>query len=86
VKPLADDTPLEIERIQVEGWRTMTPAHKAALVISASRAADAMARAGIRTRFPGASAREQFLRLAMLKLGVDLARQAFPEIDQIVRK
>lgn len=59
----------------------MSDQQKAALVVSATRAADAMAMAGIRSRFPGASAREQFLRLALLKFGRDLARQAFPEVD-----
>ena len=46
-------------------------------------AADALALAGIRLRYPGASEREQFLRLACLKLGRDLAKQAYPEIEQL---
>ncbi len=85
VHPLADDTPLDIEARQIEGWRKMSAAQKAFLVTSTSRAADDMARAGIRARFPGASEREQFLRLAILKLGKELARQAYPEIDQLQR-
>ncbi len=83
MQPLADDTPLEIEARQIEGWRRMSAGHKAALVVGATRAADAMAMAGIRARFPGASAREQFLRLAVLKFGPDLALQAFPEIADL---
>ena len=83
MQPLAEDTPLDIERRQIDAWRKMSAAQKAALVTSATRAADAMAIAGIRARFPGASAREQFLRLAVLKLGYDLARQAYPEIDDL---
>lgn len=83
MQPLADDTPLEIEARQIEAWRTMSAAQKAFLVTSSSRAADDMARAGIRARFPGASERERFLRLAILKLGKELARQAYPEIDQL---
>jgi hypothetical protein len=82
-KPLADDTSVDIEARQVEAWRSMTPAHKAALVTSACHAADAMALAGIRVRFPAATAREQFLRLAILKLGDQLARLAYPEIDNL---
>ena len=61
----------------------MSAVQKAALVVSASRAADAMALAGIRSRFPESTPREQFLRLAMLKFGDELARQAYPEIDQL---
>jgi hypothetical protein len=83
VKPLAGDTDLEIEARQVASWRTMSAAQKAALVVSASRAADAMALAGIRSRFPESTPREQFLRLAVLKFGYDLASQAYPEIERL---
>ena len=82
-KPLASDTPFDIEERQIEGWRAMTPAQKAALVSGTTRAADRMAMAGIRSRFPGASEREQFLRLALLKFGPTLARAAYPEIDDL---
>lgn len=80
---MAADTPADIERLQIEGWRNASAAQKAALVVSATRAADAMAAAGIRARFPGASPREQFLRLAILKFGLELARLAYPEIDEL---
>jgi hypothetical protein len=52
-------------------------------VIELNAAADTMALAGIRLRHPGASPREQFLRLASVKLGRDLARQVYPEIEQL---
>jgi hypothetical protein len=61
----------------------MAPAMKLRLVSGLTAAADAMALAGIRLRFPGASPREQFLRLASIKLGRDLARQVYPEIEQL---
>ena len=61
----------------------MSAAQKAALVTSATRAANSMALAGIRDRFPHASPREQFLRLAILKFGSELARKAYPEIDEL---
>ena len=83
MKPLADDTPLDIEAQQLEGWRRMSPAQKAALVASLCRSVRELALAGIRERHPGASPREQFLRLAMLTLGTDLARAAYPEIDRL---
>jgi hypothetical protein len=37
--------------------------------------------AGIRLRHPDASPREQFLRLALVTLGHDLARRAYPDLD-----
>jgi hypothetical protein len=40
-----------------------------------------LAMAGIRQRHPGASPREQFLRLAVITLGRDLAARVYPEID-----
>ncbi len=79
--PLSTDTSLEVERRQVEGWRRMEPAQKAALVSGLTQAVFDIALAGIRARYPGASPREQRLRLALLTLGPDLARQAFPEVD-----
>ena len=83
VKPLAHDTDLEVEARQVSAWRTMSAAEKAALVVSASRTADAMALAGIRERFPESTPREQFLRLAILKFGYELATQAYPDINRL---
>ena len=61
----------------------MGPAQKAELIVALSRSARDMALAGIRHRFPHASAREQFLRLAILTIGADLARRAYPEIEDL---
>lgn len=55
-RPLALDTSPEIERLQIEGWRRMTPAEKAAAVTALTRASIAMAEAGIRHRHPEESA------------------------------
>ena len=82
-RPLADDTDLEIEARQVASWRTMSAAQKGALVVSASRAADTMTLAGIRARHPDATPREQFLRLAILKFGHELAALAYPDIVRL---
>jgi hypothetical protein len=81
--PLADDTPRDVEQRQIEAWRRMTPMEKADLVVALSQGARDLAVAGIRHRYPLASPREQFLRLAMLTLGGDLARRAYPEIDRL---
>jgi len=78
--PLSLDTSPDVERLQVERWRQMSPAEKAAIVSGLTRAVYDLALAGVRLRHPGASPREQFLRLALVTLGPDLARQAYPEI------
>jgi hypothetical protein len=80
---LSADTDAESEQRQIARWRAMSPADKLRLVAELNAAADTMALAGIRLRHPGASPREQFLRLATVKLGRDLARQVYPEIDQL---
>lgn len=61
----------------------MTPAQKGDLVVRSSQASRDMALAGIRYRYPNASPREQFLRLAILTLGRELARRAYPDIDDL---
>ena len=82
-RPLASDTPVEVEERQIEGWRQMSPAQKAALISGLTGAALAMTRAGLRERHPAASERELFLRLAVLTLGRDLARRAYPDAQSL---
>jgi len=77
---LGGDTDAETEQRQVERWRAMSPVEKFRVVAEMNAAVDTMALAGIRQRFPLASPREQFLRLAALKLGPGVARLAYPEI------
>jgi hypothetical protein len=78
-KPLARDTSAEVEQRQIDRWRQMSPAEKAGLITALTRAAHEMAVAGIRHRYPAATPREHALRLAILLLGRDLARKAYPE-------
>src|SRR5262249_30867823 len=59
--PLAVDTPPEIEAMQIEGWRRMTAAEKAGIVIGLTRAMFDLTLAGVGHRYPAASEREQFL-------------------------
>jgi hypothetical protein len=80
---LSADTDAASERRQIQRWRAMSPAEKFRAVAELNAAADTMALAGIRLRHPDASSREQFLRLASVKLGRDLARQVYPEIAQL---
>jgi hypothetical protein len=81
--PLADDTSADAARHQIELWRRMTPAQKLALVSSASHSVQVMAAAGMRQRYPQATEREIFLRLAVLRLGHQLALEVFPEVESL---
>jgi hypothetical protein len=78
--PLSADTSADIERMQIEAWRRMSVADKAAIISGLTEAAYALARAGVRARHPGAPPREQFLRLAVVTLGRDLAREVYPDV------
>jgi len=80
---LSDDTSLSAEERQVRRWREMSIAEKGRLVTSLCQVADAMALAGIRHRHSGASPRECFMHLAVLKLGRDLAQRVNPEISAL---
>jgi hypothetical protein len=80
LEPLSMDTSPEIERRQIEAWRRMSPVEKAAIVSGLTQAAYDLALAGVRARYPDASPREQFLRLAIVTLGRDLASKAYPEV------
>ena len=81
--PLSLDTSPDVERMQVEAWRRMTAPEKAALMTGLTRAVHRLAVAGVRQRYPNASPREQFLRLAIVLHGRELARSAYPEIDAL---
>jgi len=83
---LSLDTPPDVERRQIEAWRQMSAADKAALVTGLTRAAFAMTAAGVRQRHPDASPREQFLRVAVIVLGPELARLAYPDAAQVISK
>ena len=61
-RPLAADTSLVAERQQFEIWRRMTPAEKFGAFLDLQATTIALAEAGIRLRYPTASAREVFLR------------------------
>lgn len=82
--PLTLDTPPEVERRQVDAWRRMSAAEKAAMVSGLTRAAIELAAAGVKQRFPDASPREHFLRLAVVILGPGLARLAYPDADRVI--
>jgi uncharacterized protein YmfQ (DUF2313 family) len=82
-KPLAEDTDPETERRQIERWRRMTPDEKADEVSRLTQEAREAETAAMRERHPSASEREIFLRLAIARLGYDLASKAYAEILQL---
>jgi len=77
------DTAPRASDVQTARWREMSDRQKAALVASLTRATRQMAEAGIAARYPDASPRERFLRLAMLQLGLALAVQVYPEAERL---
>jgi len=76
---LTSDTTRAAERVQVELWRRMSAMDKARVVSEISRTTQELSLVGIRRRHPDASDRESTLRLAVLKLGRELACRAYPE-------
>jgi hypothetical protein len=76
---LSADTTADIEQRQVDAWRRLSPVERLRLVSDATRAVMALSLAGIRRRYPEASDRECFLRLAAIRLGVDTTRQIYPD-------
>jgi hypothetical protein len=80
---LSSDTSLEAERTQVELWRRMSPLEKLHTVSESTQAVLQLSLAGIRLRHPEAADEECRARLAILKLGRDLACRAFPEAARL---
>jgi hypothetical protein len=77
------DTASEVADRQIEAWRRMTPSEKLSLAVRMSQTVRDLALAGVRQRYPRAAQHEQFLRLAIVVLGIDLARKAYPGIDSL---
>jgi hypothetical protein len=77
VKRLAEDTPLEIEGIIIEGYRRMSPTDKLRRVSEMTRAAQQMALLRIDKQYPNATDRERQLRLASLWLTREQMLSAF---------
>ena len=66
-----------MEAVQLRRLREMGPPAKARLVSELTAAANHFALAGLRERFPRAGERELLLRLAVLRLGDELVRDAY---------
>jgi hypothetical protein len=74
-----------VERAQIDRWRRTSPAEEAAILSGLSDAVHGIALAGVRARYPNATCRKQFLRLALVTLGPTLARKAYPDISTLDR-
>jgi len=81
---LSQDSSREAEQTQVELWRVMSPQQKVRIVGEISLAVEELSLAGIRRRHPAASERECLLRLALLKLGPELACKVYPEVADLL--
>ena len=77
------DTASRAFELQTARWREMSDQQKADLVAALTRATRRMAEAGIAARYPDASPRERFLRLAILQLGRALAVQVYPDAERL---
>jgi hypothetical protein len=80
---LSRDTDRAAEDRQIAAWRSLSTVEIGRLVAGASRAARTLALAGLRARYPSASAHELTVRLAAVTLGPALARRAYPELDDL---
>lgn len=73
-----DDTAPEVQAMQIEACRRMTPAEKLARVMDLNRAVESLALARIRKQYgPHLSEREERLRLASLYLSRETMIEVF---------
>jgi hypothetical protein len=77
MKPMALDTPPEIEQMLIEGYRKMSAAQKLQIMQDLNRTAQLLALGDIKRRHPNASKRELQLRLASRWIEPELMKEAF---------
>jgi hypothetical protein len=77
MKPLAEDTPPEIEAILLEGYRRMSAREKLERVCQMRRAVQQLALARISAQYPASTEKERRLRLASLWLTREQMLAAF---------
>lgn len=75
--PKISDTSPEMERVQIEGVRSLPLGRKFELVCELTDVVRQLASAGLRARFPGAPREELRRRLATLCLGAKLAEKVY---------
>jgi hypothetical protein len=75
-----EDTSPEAWRILIELYRKMSPQEKLARTFELSDFVRSFCEADIRSKYPEASEREVFLRLAQRTLGPDLFRKVYGDV------
>ncbi len=78
---LFPDTHPKMEALQIQLWRQASPTQKMHMLAQLNASARMVALAGLRSRFPEASAVELRRRLAGLLLGEELARKIYGETE-----
>jgi len=74
----ASDTPAEVMRVVIEGYRRMSARGKLERVVAMNRALDQLARTRLRAQYGGhMSEREMRLRLGALRLDPDVMAKVF---------
>ena len=81
---LSKDTAPEIELMQVNLWRSMSPLEKAQLTGDLSRGVCELTLIGIRSRHPGIGSRAQLIRLAQMTLGTALSLRIYPDAEELL--
>lgn len=84
MKLLSEDTPADVERILIEGYRKMTPEQKLERVFGLRAALQELTAAVIRQQRPDADERELRLRVASRSIPRELMVAAFgwdPEVE-----
>jgi len=82
VKPLAEDTSPEAERVLIHLFREASPARKLELVLAANQTARNLALTGLRERHPGDPPEQLRRRLADLWLRPELAAKAYGPLHE----
>ena len=76
-----DDTSADARRVQQALYASMTPAEKLERMSELTLAANRLALAGLAARHPRESRQQLLLRLARLRLGVDLVDRVYGAPD-----
>lgn len=74
---LLNDTHPKIEEMLIERYRTMSDTEKWQRMTELCQFAEMMALADVRERYPDATERECFLRVASRRLSADLMRKVY---------
>jgi len=83
---LSHDSSPESQALQVELWRRMSTVERTRIISALTRSVQELSLAGIRRRNPGATDRECMLRLAALKLGMEMTLEAYPDAADLLNR